>query len=224
MSQNLKYRCSYCRKFSQIKLQCCSECNCTYYCNKKCQISHWKKGDHKKKCNSEELLIEYHTKYPNICNIIKNLILFYERNKQSKSSQIYVNKLYKLKNRGKNPFKRCTFKVGKYEVIGYECFNLKRIAIWKLDNIKRRIRFIFKIFKNKKEIFIISLGCYDLTNITSLNALEKTFHLDGYFKKKHVSYKFYTGCPSWKRVKRKVQKILDNMYNGKSPKSVINIV
>jgi hypothetical protein len=41
--------CADCGKCPR-KMDCCSRCRCAFYCNRKCQRHHWKKGDHKQKC------------------------------------------------------------------------------------------------------------------------------------------------------------------------------
>lgn len=43
------YLCSYCLKRHENKLKLCSRCKQANYCNRDCQIKHWKK--HKKRCN-----------------------------------------------------------------------------------------------------------------------------------------------------------------------------
>ena len=50
MEQTLRICCDQChKKLSSEKPLCCSECRAAYYCDRECQVAHWKVG-HKKDC------------------------------------------------------------------------------------------------------------------------------------------------------------------------------
>jgi TPR repeat protein len=38
-------------KTTRRPLNACSQCHTTHYCNRECQMKHWKEGGHKRECN-----------------------------------------------------------------------------------------------------------------------------------------------------------------------------
>jgi len=169
----------------------------------------------------KEILIKLNEKYPRHYGILRRLIFIYENKNDLKTSQLLVDSLYSLKHKGNEPFPRCEFRVGKYYVRGYECFGLRTMPVWKTaPSMIEKLRFIFKVFNRKNktnEIFRISLGSYTLTDIfMNKKSVKRQYHLDGYFKNGHETYKFYDGCPSWKRVKGRVKGILKIKNEGNS--------
>ncbi|GKY92326.1 hypothetical protein MPSEU_000203700 [Mayamaea pseudoterrestris] len=54
------HTCTFCRKVTTHRLQCCSRCKKQAYCTKECQVSHWKA--HKKECIPIEELSKEDTK------------------------------------------------------------------------------------------------------------------------------------------------------------------
>lgn len=50
--QQVKGRCFWCDKPAKSR---CSRCSCYHYCSKACQLAHWKRGGHKKRCGQRHI-------------------------------------------------------------------------------------------------------------------------------------------------------------------------
>lgn len=75
--------------------------------------------------------------------------------------------------------------------------------------MKEKLIYVWKILKDGKQQYKISCGSYNIINMVFKNNNKvRIYHLDVYYPKKHITFGFFNGKPSWEAIKEKVMKIL----------------
>lgn len=135
-----------------------------------------------------------------------------------------ITELYALKKKNTIPslakanfYTREQFTLADKKVYCFEHFELQGDKAIKLN-------FTVCDAKTDVTLYKITLGSYDFTNNMALAVKEikegqRKYHLDGYYKDRHVTYGFYTDQPPYDAIRKQVVDIIKGNASGLSSSS-----